>query len=164
MDNGGLVRAVEVQPFARILEYTDMNFSTYIVGLKLLLEDGRKFVMVNIPFEIAEAIRILNEGAPPPRRQSIFSLLVNHEEFREVLGRTLKRIIIDEIDYETGLYSATVEFEDEGITLRVKMIPSHAIYMALIAGKPIYVTEDLIEESEEDLDELGLDDDDLDEV
>ncbi|MEB3774053.1 MAG: DUF151 domain-containing protein [Desulfurococcales archaeon] len=159
MDDSGLVRAVEVLPFERVIEYVNMNFSAYVVGLKLVLEDGRSFVLVNIPHEVAEAIRVFNNGQTPPRRQSIFSLLLSHEEFKEALGRALKRVIIDELDYETSLYTATVEFEEEGITLRVKMIPSHAIYMALIAGKPIYVKEELVEESEEDIEDLGLDDD-----
>ncbi|MCE4601772.1 MAG: DUF151 domain-containing protein [Desulfurococcales archaeon] len=151
------MRAVKVLPFARIVEYHDMHISTYVIGLKLLLEDGRSFVLVNIPYEVAEAIKVLNEGEAPPRRQSLFSLLVNHEYFREALGRGLKRVVIDELDYETSLYTATVEFEEGGITLKVKMIPSHAIYMALLAERPIYVLEDLVEEAgDEDLD---LDDD-----
>lgn len=156
------MRAVKVLPFARIVEYQDMHFSTYVIGLKLLLEDGRSFVLVNIPYDVAEAIKVLNEGEAPPRRQSLFSLLANHEYFKEALGRGLKRVIIDELDYETSLYTATVEFEEEGITLKVKMIPSHAIYMALLAEKPIYVLDDLVEEAEEDLEDLGIDDDDLD--
>ena len=162
MAEDGLVRAVRVMPFARIVEYEEMQFSTYIIGLKLKLEDGRSFVLVNIPYEVAEAIRVYNNGVEPPRRQSIFSLLLNHEEFKDVIGRGLKRIIIDELDYETGLYTATVEFEDEGITLRVKMIPSHAIYLALISGKPIYVSERLVEEGSSDLDDLDVDDEDED--
>ncbi len=147
-----LVKVVAVYPFTRILENESLGIGAYIVGLRLLLEDDRSFILVNVPYEVAEAIRMINEGDVPPRRQSLFDLLANHEGFRELFSETLRRVVIDELDANTGLYTATVEFESDGLKLRLKMIPSHAIYLSLVSGAPIYVAEELIES--EDLEDL----------
>jgi bifunctional DNase/RNase len=140
-----LVRVTSVEPFYRVVEDSRTHMTFSLVGLSLTLEDGGEFTLVNIPYDVAEAIKILNDGSVPPRRQSIYTFLASHEEFKELIGRTLKRVIIDEVDLTTGLYTATVEFEGSGINLSVKMIPSQAIYLAMITGKPIYVTRRLVE-------------------
>ncbi|MCE4607590.1 MAG: DUF151 domain-containing protein [Caldisphaeraceae archaeon] len=147
MDN--LLRVTNVQAYYKVIQDVESGFGTYIIGLALSLEDGRIFSLVNIPPDIAEAIRIFNDGEIPPRRQSIFSFLMNHEEFKYLLGKTLKRIVIDELDMNNGLYTASVDFEAEGLNLSIKMIPSHAIYLAMISGKPIYVTKRLADMEEQ---------------
>ncbi len=119
--------------------------SYLVTGMELILEDGRTLTLVNIPMDVANAIRALKGDVEFPRRKSVFDLLANYEAFREELSRTLKRVIIDELDMTTGLYTATVEFEDEGMVSRVKMIPSHAIFLALLTGAPIYVSEELVD-------------------
>ncbi len=149
-----LIRVAYVSPFSRILRDEDLGFGAYIVGLRLILENNKNFILVNVPYEVASAIKMINEGDVPPRRQSLFDLLANNEEFRKIFSDTLKQVVIDELDQDTGLYTATVEFEHEGVKLSLKMIPSHAIYLALVTGKPIYVVESLIDEDEAlDLDE-----------
>ncbi|MEB3760421.1 MAG: DUF151 domain-containing protein [Desulfurococcales archaeon] len=150
-----LIRVVAVYPFTRILKDESLGFGAYIVGLRLILEDDRPFILVNVPYEVAEAIRMINEGDAPPRRQSLFDLLANHEGFRELFSGTLKRVVIDELDSSTGLYTATVEFESDGLTLRLKMIPSHAIFLSLVSEAPIYVAESLVdgEEIEEEFED-----------
>ncbi|MCE4599882.1 MAG: DUF151 domain-containing protein [Desulfurococcales archaeon] len=158
MTDKRLIRAVEIMPFTKIIRYEDMDIGTYLIGLNLRLEDGRVFTLVNIPYEVAEAIKLYNHGEPPPRRQSLFSLLMNHEEFIDAVARTLKRVVVDELDRETNLYTATVEFSEDGLSLNVKMIPSHAIYLALITGKPVYVAEDLVEQFSGEEEEYEIDD------
>ena len=144
----GLVKTVGVLPFTALMRDERSNASVYVTGLKLLLEDGRTFTLLNIPPEVAEAIKIMNDGEPLPRRQSLFALLINHEGFKDLFSKTLEKVVIDELDPMTGLYTATVYFHQEDLTLKVKMIPSHAIYLAMVSGKPIYVKEELVENEE----------------
>ncbi|MGC9210293.1 MAG: bifunctional nuclease family protein [Acidilobus sp.] len=145
MSEEELVRVLAVEPFYRVINDERTHTAVSIVGLSLTLEDGGEFTLVNIPYDVAEAIKILNDGSIPPRRQSIYTFLASHEEFKEMIGRTLQRVIIDEVDLNTGLYTATVEFKESGIGISIKMVPSQAIYLALITGKPIYVTRRLVE-------------------
>ena len=122
--------------------------SYVIVGMQLHLDDGRTFTMVNIPVEVALAVRALQGEGEYPERKSLFDLLANYEPFREELARTLRRVVIDELDPSTGLYTATAEFEDEGLVSKVKMIPSHAVFLAMLVDAPIYVKEDFVDEGE----------------
>ncbi|MCX8195766.1 MAG: DUF151 domain-containing protein [Acidilobaceae archaeon] len=143
---GELLEAVQVQVNSRYIstEYMD----AHILELRLKLEDGRMFTMVSIPTDVAEAIKIMTAYGPLPRRQSLFAFLLSNERFKEVLGRSLKHVVVDELDRMTGLYSASVVFEEEGVRMSIKMIPSHAIFLALLTGKSIYVKRDLVDEQE----------------
>jgi bifunctional DNase/RNase len=104
--------------------------------------------MVNIPSDVAEALAVYRGSLTPPRRQSIYTFLLSNESFKEALARGLKRVVIDELDPITGLYTASVEFEDEGVNITIKMIPSHAVYLALLTGKSIYVKKELVDQQE----------------
>ncbi len=145
MSEGELIRVKQVQPFYKLIQDPNSNVSGYVVGLSLSLENDEEFSMVNIPVDVAEAIKMINNGELPPQRQSIYTFLSSHEDFKELMRRTLKRVIIDEFEPDTGVYTATVEFEDGSISIKVKMIPSHAIYLALITDKPIYVSKKLLD-------------------
>jgi bifunctional DNase/RNase len=140
-----LLKVKYVQPFYRLLRDVNSGAGAYVVGLSLLLENNEEFTMVNIPMDVAEAIKLINDSDMPPRRQSIYTFLSSHEDFKEILRKTLKRVVIDELEADTGVYTATVEFEDGGVSISVKMIPSHAIYLALISGKPIFVSKKLVD-------------------
>jgi len=143
-----LIRVVDVYVSQRLVRDIYRGFSWYMVELNLALEDGRVFTMVNIPSDVAEAIAIHKGSATPPRRQSLFTFLLSNENFKDVLARGLKRVVIDELDPTTGLYTASVDFEDEGVSLTIKMIPSHAVYLALLAGRSIYVKKELVDQQE----------------
>jgi len=159
-----LVRVVAVKPYLEARRH--YNSIIYMpVGLKLELEDGRVFTMYAVPPEVIEAIIMMERNDPPPRRQSLFSFLAYNESFKDLLDIILEKVVIDEFDPNTGLYTATVHLESDGLSLAVKMIPSHAVYLALVSGKPIYVTEELVEISMRDQEELSdlLEDLDLDE-
>ncbi len=144
----GVIRVVDVYVSQRLVRDLQKGFSWYVVELNLALEDGRLFTMVNIPSDVAEALAVHRGFITPPRRQSIYTFLLSNEIFKEVLARGLKRVVIDELDPITGLYTASVDFEDEGVNMTIKMIPSHAIYLALLAGKNIYVKKELVDQQE----------------
>ncbi len=120
----------------------------------LTLEDGRNFTLYYVPYEIVLAINKINsaeEGQPiisPNQRESIFEVFLDFRDVLEPLSKQLLRVVINEIDYNTMLYTATVEFDLGGIIMRRKMIPSHAIYLALLLRKPIYVSKRLVDEQE----------------
>ena len=140
----GLRRAKDVTVFLGIAGEGSSRY--VVVGMQLLLDDGRTFTMVNIPVEVALAVRALKGEGEYPERKSLFDLLANYESFKEEIARTLRKVVIDELDPQTGLYTATAEFEDEGMVSRVKMIPSHAVFLAMLVGAPIYVREDFVDD------------------
>ena len=162
------VRAVDVDAFIRIQRIAglpeELNLAGIVTGMRLMLEDGRVFVMANIPAEIVDAVKTLKEGGQlgHDQRQSIFMLMINHEALRETLTRGLKEVIIDEIDERTGLYTAKAVFSEDGVTLQLKMIPSHAIFLALLADAPIYVRSELVDEYGGDMADVDEDDDIID--
>lgn len=114
------------------------------------LEGDRQFALYYVPYEIVAALnRTLNsaEGAPA-QRESIFDLLSSFTSFLEDVRHTLMRVVINELNKETMLYTATAEFSVGGTIVRRRMIPSHAIFLAVISGKPIYVAESLVKHQE----------------
>lgn len=113
------------------------------------LEDGRQFNLYYVPLEIVVAINKMQGEGYEVERESVFDILPTLKgELLEVLSRRVVRVLIDGIDYNTMLYSATLELKVDGITLKRKMIPSHAVFLALISEKPIYVKEDLVKYQE----------------
>ena len=154
-----LIRVVNVAPIFTAQQYDERIY--YIpIGLRLLLEDNRHFEMYNVPVDVIEAILMLKKGDPPPRRQSLFTFLAYNEEFKDAIDPYLKKVVIDEFDSNTGLYTATMHLEANGLHVEVKMIPSHAIYLAMVFDRPIYVSEELVRLYYEDL-EAELEDEDL---
>ena len=146
----GIIKVVDVEAYVRQFRDPETGMAFPITMMSLRLEDGRTFTMSHIPGEIVEAINVLKNMMPTPRRQSVYIMLMDNEYFRDILSRMIKEVIIDEIDQRTGLYTASLVLEGEGISFTIKMIPSHAVFLALVAGKPIYVREDLLREAEEE--------------
>ena len=109
------------------------------------LEDGRQFNLYYVPLEVVVAINRMQGGQYEVDRESVFDILPTlKDELMGVLGKRIGRVYIDGIDFETMLYSATVEIRADGVTIKRKMIPSHAVFLALMSEKPIYVREDLV--------------------
>ena len=142
----GLVKVIDVDAYIRRMSDPRTGYTFDITVMELKLENGGKFTMSNIPIEIVEAVKVIKNNIGIPRRQSLFVFLMNSEYFREAAINAVKEVIIDEMDSRTGLYTATLVLEEDGFTLRLKMIPSHAVYIALLANKPIYVLEKLVVE------------------
>ncbi|GBF08898.1 hypothetical protein apy_06230 [Aeropyrum pernix] len=143
----GLVKVVDVDAYIKRMSDPRSGFVFDVTVMELKLENGSKFVMSNIPIEIVEAVNVLKNNIDTPRRQSLFIFLMNSEVFKDAAVNAVKEVVIDEIDQNTGLYTATLVLEEDGFKLKLKMIPSHAVYLALIAGRPIYVLEKLVHES-----------------
>ncbi len=118
----------------------------------LELEDGREFTLYNVPFEIVEALnkieRQKDEPSLPGTRETVFDILIDMRNFFEELGKRLEYVVIDEIDYNTYLYTAKASFNLGGIYMMRRMVPSHAIFLARLFDKPIYVSKRLVDEQE----------------
>jgi bifunctional DNase/RNase len=118
----------------------------------LELEDGREFTLYNVPFEIVEALnkieRQKDEPSMPGPRETLFDVLIDMKGFFEELGKRLEYVVIDEIDYNTYLYTAKASFNLGGIYMMRRMVPSHAIFLARLFEKPIYVSKRLVDEQE----------------
>ena len=116
------------------------------------LEDGRDFVLYNVPYEIVRSINKLqglNFRRTRPR-ETIFDLLQYFKSITEEMAKMLEKVIIDELDTNTGLYTAKLFINIEGkMKMTIPMVPSHAIYLALLTDKPIYVDEDLVNDEED---------------
>lgn len=125
----------------------------HIPVIVLSLEDGRSFTLYYVPYEIVIAINKLQRKTNSPvvefgSRETLFEVLLDFQLLLKDLREKLIRVIIDEFNYETALYTATVEFDLGGIIMKRKMVPSHAVYLALLLEKPIYVLSKLVDEQE----------------
>lgn len=122
-----------------------------IPAIVLFLDNGEELELYNVPLEIAQYIA---EGssvrsAMNKERATIFDLLWSHEDIINLLKEDIDSIVIDEYDEKTMLYSAKVIFKNGNVTLERKFVPSHAIFLALITGKDIYVADEVIRKKKE---------------
>ena len=114
------------------------------------LEDGRQFYLYHVPLEIVVAINRFHDEAYQLERESIFDLLSFFKELlKSDIGSKLGDVYIDYLNPQTYLYSASIEIKVNGATIRKRMIPSHAIFLALLMGKNVYVSEKLVQQQEE---------------
>jgi bifunctional DNase/RNase len=115
--------------------------------------------MGGISFEIATEIKkylagnqgiesdkkiIYNEGDP---RFTIIDMLIDFPDIEKVLHDSIKEVVIDYFDPNYNIYGASIML-DENYTLakgRVMMIPSHAILLALLANRNVYVKKQLVD-------------------
>ena len=131
-----------------------------IPTMVLYLEDDREFKMFQIPPEIVILVNKIQgkndyeQFIGSDRRESIYDVLYDiitfSSDIKENLKNMVNRVIIDDIIKEYGVYVATVEFKFDGIIIEKKLIPSHAVLLALLCDKPIYVKKELVEEQEKE--------------
>ncbi len=138
-----LVRVVDVYGVIRTEAFF---YSTRIV---CVMEDGRYFYLERVPFDIIIALKKLRGEEIEDDRERLVDILVSMPEVVELMGKHLKRVIINELNMDTAVYSAIAEFSDGNMVIRRKMVPSHAIFLAVLTSKPIYVRRQLIDEQEE---------------
>ncbi|EWG07201.1 MAG: hypothetical protein ASUL_04391 [Candidatus Aramenus sulfurataquae] len=116
------------------------------------LEDGREFNLFYVPAEIVMAINKIKkqseESINLDKRETIYDILSFVPEISEELAKRINKVVID--DMIDTVYVATVELKFDGVIIQKRMIPSHAIYLALITNKPIFVKRKLVEEQERD--------------
>jgi Uncharacterized conserved protein len=138
-----------------------------IPTMVLYLEDSREFKMFYIPPEIVILVNKLQgkneyEGITGnDNRESLYDILYDIISFstdiKENLKKIVNRVIIDDIIKESGVYVATVEFKFDGVIVEKKLIPSHAVLLALLCDKPIFVKKQLVEEQEAEEKKRGSD-------
>ncbi len=128
--------------------------------IELRLEDNRTLRLMGIPVEVAMEIWFItnNKQQKPTKdfRLSVTDLICELVK--------VKRVIISDIIPELGVYVADVELEESPSSNNEKkvfrMIPSHAILVALKCGAEIYVSEKLLKlEREEEEEKEGLEED-----
>lgn len=162
-----LVKKVYGEIIRRELYYSGTRFSVLDTRITCVLEDNRSFYLERVPPEIIFSLNRIEGKELEDDRERFVDILLSIPEIIDILGRYLKRVVIDKFDEKTGVYSATVEFADGNITLRRKMVPSHAIFLARLTKKPIYVKKELVEYQEsiykliEDIEEIELFDEDI---
>lgn len=121
----------------------------YIPIISCHLEDGRQFNLYYVPYEIVVAINNIQGENYRIERESLFDVLpMVTGDLKEKLKKRIKAVYIDNLNKETMLYSATMEIKVDGAIVRRKMIPSHAIYLALLSESDIFVSEELIKQQE----------------
>ncbi|BCS92018.1 hypothetical protein L3N51_00099 [Metallosphaera sp. J1] len=119
------------------------------------LEDGREFNLFYVPPDIVNAINKLLKNEPNDsgslselaRRETVYDIISFIPEVIEELEKRVTQVIIDDI--QDDIYIATVELNFGGLIIQKRMIPSHAIYLALLTGKPIKVKKELVDRSTE---------------
>lgn len=145
---GRLLRVVGVEPVLM----SDLEEFIEIAALHCYLENDEVFTLYNIPLEIAKAIEKLNNpaGEEPlnpasDERESVYDVLLLLAPKLRELRNSIKRVVIDSYDVSRGVYNASIHMKIDGVTLKKRMIPSHAIFVSLIFDKPIYVTKEVLE-------------------
>ncbi len=153
-----VVRVVDIEPLIARTDGFEMG------ALNCITEEGDSIVLYNAPLEITKAIaRILREelslGGEEDYRDSIFDVLIMVQPKLTQLEESISRVVIDGFNRRLGTYSASIYMEIDGISLKRTVIPSHAIFIALLFNKPIYVTEKVVEISKE-LEKEGMEEED----
>ncbi len=149
-----LIRITDVEPF--ITETDDLMAG----ALTCYLERGGSFVLYYVPIEVARAIARLKSmdevvEAADDFRDSIYELLIMMAPKLSDLGRSIEMVVIDGYNEGNAAYSASLYLNADGIKVRYTLIPSHAIFLAMLFNKPIYVTEEVVKISQELEEELS---------
>ena len=117
----------------------DLVGKTPIVLLKTV--DGNKFLPIWIGHSEAAAILMKLQGASAPRPMT-------HDLFTEVLGQLqvqVVRIAVTELRENT--FYAQITVQQDGSEIDIDSRPSDAIALAIRSDAPIFVADDVIEES-----------------
>ncbi|MEM4431128.1 MAG: hypothetical protein QXT88_02060 [Desulfurococcaceae archaeon] len=112
--------------------------------IKCLLENDELFQLDNVHPEVVFMLKKIDGEEIDDDRESIVDVIFSLEIVKNIMRHYLKRVIIDKFDHETRLYSAIAEFGNSSIEIRRTMIPSHAILLARLLEKPIYVRRELV--------------------
>ena len=164
MEEDRLIRVIEVEADFDYQSafHQDQTVMVRIPKIECKLEDGRVFTLWHVPLEIVRAIRKMKgieEDVVDDERQSLFDILPYFQKAAEEMGKAVERVTIDDeirIDELGGVvYKATLELNLDMMKVKIPMIPSHAVFLALVTDKPIYVSERLVKEQEDQGEENG---------
>ncbi len=122
--------------------------------LELKLENNRIFRMSGISYDVAMEIKkylALESNLDIPTindpRFTIYDMLLEIPDLEKILHGTIKEVVIDYYDPEFSIYGASVILDDAYTVMKKKllMIPSHAILLALLANRNVYVSKKLVD-------------------
>lgn len=142
----------EVERRERFLKAVEME--AYVASkdplipvLLLILDNGEELELYNVPYEIARFVMndfTFVEKDSNKERNDIFSFIATHEDIVNLLKDDIEKVVIDDFDEKNMVYSATIYFSRGGTKIQRKFIPSHAIFLAIIANKEIFVSEKVL--------------------
>lgn len=143
-----LLKVVDIEPLITQADGFEMG------ALNCILENGDVVTLYNVPLDITRAIaRLIREDeidvGYDDFRDSIYELLIMVQPKLAVFHESIDKVVIDGFDRTLGTYSASVYMDVDGISLKRTLIPSHAIFVALLFNKPVFVTDYIIEISKE---------------
>lgn len=118
----------------------DENRSEQVIVLKE--REGSRLLPVVIGIAEVNAIKLKLSGIEPPRPLTHDLLLRTIEE----LGAKLKEIQIDKLENNTFYAKLILDRNGSG-EVKIDARPSDSVALALRAGAPIYVAEEVIEEA-----------------
>jgi len=124
--------------------------------IELKLENNKKLRLMGIPYEIAVEIwmALKSKGRIKIRRDPRLSISELLCEIADVDHIEITDILPDLGVYVADIYIKVKEDNGEEKKIGYKMIPSHAILLALLSGADIYVAKKLVQ-SEQDEEEEG---------
>ncbi len=151
---GRLLKVVDVEP---ITTY-DPSIDIEMPALNCYLENGDSFTLYNVPFDIAKAIAVLKNSFTEieveekdllDSRGTIYDVMIMFSPKLTELHNSIKRVVIDSYDINKGVYSASLYLEVDNLTVKKALIPSHALFLAMLFKKPVFVTEEVLKISKE---------------
>jgi bifunctional DNase/RNase len=123
-----------------IREMTDMQ----VIELKELDGDRSFPIVIGLPEAFAIERRLKGVEVPRPQTHDLLSTLITQ------LGARLDRIIIHEL-FE-GTFYAMLCIDQDGQEIDIDCRPSDAIALSVAEGVPIFVSEQVLNEIEQDAD------------
>ncbi len=105
-----------------------------------------KLTLGNVPFETLKAIISIKNKKDQRERGTILDFLAYFPSELKQLSKNVKSIMINEYQSDERVYNATIEIKKGNKTMQMKMIPSQAIYLALLLKKPVYIDRALLNE------------------
>jgi hypothetical protein len=112
-------------------------------------KDADRYLTIWIGADVADAIafRLQDVSVPRPQTHDLMLALIDE------LGGAVKAVTVSDLKDDT--FFATIEIEQEGKTVEIDSRPSDAIAVAVRAGVPIYVVDDVMDRAGIVLDEDG---------
>lgn len=105
-------------------------------------KDGTRFLPVVIGIAEVNAIKMKLSGIKPPRPLTHDLIL----QILEQLGAKLEKVVIDKLQHNTFYAKLHLKSPNNG-TVVVDARPSDSVALALRAGSPVYVAEEILGEA-----------------
>jgi bifunctional DNase/RNase len=125
----------KIEMYRDSLQVSLMNYQRTVI---LKEKDGKRVLVIFISADGAKAIKMLlqnNPVAPNLANDFIYDII-------NKLGATLKYVVVDKLVQETFYAKTVIDHGSENIEIDCR--PSDAFAIALRAGVPIYVTEEIL--------------------